>query len=1267
MELFKLFGIIDIDGTKAQRELAKIDQAGRGLQSTLGKISQQAVSVAAGFGLMNIAQRGISLLHQSIIGMNASLEDSNIGFKTMLGSADEATKFVKELQQFAAKTPFEFLQLQSAAQRLQAFGFEASQVIPMMTAIGDAAAGLGRGQEGIQRITLALGQMRAKSKVSAEEMMQLTEAGIPGWQYLADAMGVTTAEVMKFSQKGMIPANEAIQVMLAGMEKQFPGMMKNMENTWEGINSTLKDNFTMTMAAMSRGLFNATKDQLRTLRDFTNEISRVFDYKGMKGVWETFIPADLRAQLEPVIGAIALAFQKIGAAIKAVLPIAASLAINLGAAFAPVAIILVELIGKIADFANVITQHWSAIGPILTAVLAIFMAYKGVYTVLYLVFMGTELVRKGILAIKMVTPELLIFSAVMLALGTVAFEFYKNWNVVVAGLSATGKKWVAIWDTYKFGALGAMAGLQTGVAKALDATMGNITRFMATLADKLRPVANWLPEKQQAEYNRIVRSLKVAGGTYSFKVAVAESNYSNLQLQKVLSANEVYKQADIGESTFKTFSTNFLNDLKNFGAQVKLATRGSVADFRQFYDSSNTAAADTALDWDAASEAIKAAMEEATGGSGKAGKKAAEAAAKAASSWSTAGAKIQKAMEAVAGAVGTADEEKLLSLKNQIEEVVEDIASLPGNEKLTGNLRAALDQVNDTVMYGTKESWMMLMMNLREAMLNISDMAGSEAKKTAAGIERAFAAALLAVQEAMQKIEEARLKAQIESLNKLYGLIGKAIKAELEAEKKAAIASLSNDIAIEEQRVKTKLAGIEKVKNARVKALSDEIRALQDAEDERERQAEDNEANQRIAELRVRVSEARTFTEREDAQQALAEAIASNEERLRKRQVNATIAAKQAEIALVEDAFEADKKAIENSFDTFKTEKQNRIKYLEETYYPELLDEARINAQAEQLIVTKNQEEMLRLLMGYKEGYAEVGKSFGESLLGGATPYVEQFSELITNALGITPANPTITPEQQTAHQTAESLRTFLQSAGYAQGAADISSYNAAGAQQWYNTYIKDRTDLTAEVKAAFAGIVQAKQQYESSGSSAGTASTNTGGSSGGGSGSGKGVTTTGTYTMGTDAGKAIYDNVSKNGGTAVTSDGTTITKDSSGKVIAVTKTGQVLEVKKKHEGGVIGRNVGTPIQDFIKTLVKLRSDESLNILQYGEEVIPSKLVNAFNAIKMPDTGFSLSNAAFAGTGAGGTTILVDVHDNSFKDGTDLGNRLELALRRRGI
>lgn len=171
----------------------------------------------------------------------SAAETTEISFTTMLGSEEAALSMMEELADFAAHTPFELSGLQTATRQLLAYGFTAEDVIPMLTAVGDATAALGTGQAGIESVTRALGQMQTRGKVSAEEMLQLTEAGIPAWEYLARAIGTDTAGAMDAVTEGAVSASQGIQAIVSGMENDFGGMMEEQSKTVAGLMSNLSD------------------------------------------------------------------------------------------------------------------------------------------------------------------------------------------------------------------------------------------------------------------------------------------------------------------------------------------------------------------------------------------------------------------------------------------------------------------------------------------------------------------------------------------------------------------------------------------------------------------------------------------------------------------------------------------------------------------------------------------------------------------------------------------------------------------------------------------------------------------------------------------------------------------------------------------------------------------------------------------------------------------------------------------------------------------
>lgn len=198
----------------------------------------------------------------------SAAETTEISFTTMLGSAEAATQMMEKLADFAAKTPFELSGLQDATRQLLAYGFTAEDVLPMLTAVGDATAALGTGQQGIEAVTRALGQMKTRGKVSAEEMLQLTEQGIPAWEYLARAIGTDTAGAMDAVKDGAVSATEGIEALTSGMEEDFGGMMESQSKTLEGLASNFADAIEQPfMELRNSDAYSALADQFSELID----------------------------------------------------------------------------------------------------------------------------------------------------------------------------------------------------------------------------------------------------------------------------------------------------------------------------------------------------------------------------------------------------------------------------------------------------------------------------------------------------------------------------------------------------------------------------------------------------------------------------------------------------------------------------------------------------------------------------------------------------------------------------------------------------------------------------------------------------------------------------------------------------------------------------------------------------------------------------------------------------------------------------------------
>ena len=222
-----------------QNFAAQMGNVEKTLKKTLGKNGyDMSRKFAEGLG---IAAAALGAFGVAVVKMSADFAATKKAFNVLLGSSDKAQKHLEDLTQFAAQTPFELKGLTEASKKMLAFKFDVEDVIPILSAVGDAAAMLGSGQEGIDGMLMALSQMKAKGRAQGEEMLQLAERGVNAYQYLADYLGTDIPGVMDKMRKGAVDSTTAINAVVLGMQKDFKGGMKGLSEEINGMVSNIKD------------------------------------------------------------------------------------------------------------------------------------------------------------------------------------------------------------------------------------------------------------------------------------------------------------------------------------------------------------------------------------------------------------------------------------------------------------------------------------------------------------------------------------------------------------------------------------------------------------------------------------------------------------------------------------------------------------------------------------------------------------------------------------------------------------------------------------------------------------------------------------------------------------------------------------------------------------------------------------------------------------------------------------------------------------------
>lgn len=271
----------EIDKARTRAAQLKTEQIDlkNGLKNTTNELKKQKAGVSGVSDEMKkmktlitgfIAAYGGKKLWDLLIGSNAEMEQYTTSLEVMLGSASKASAMIENMREFAAKTPLTLENVISGGSLLMSYGVDESNLIDTMTKLGDLASG---NAEKMDRITLAYGQMLAKGKVTGEELMQMTEAGVPLQTALAESIGVTGEEFSKMVSKGEVgidDLNKAITGLTTG-DGKFAGMMEKQSQTMQGMLSTLQDNISEFLRKMGEGAFGEVKSALQEASDLLAE------------------------------------------------------------------------------------------------------------------------------------------------------------------------------------------------------------------------------------------------------------------------------------------------------------------------------------------------------------------------------------------------------------------------------------------------------------------------------------------------------------------------------------------------------------------------------------------------------------------------------------------------------------------------------------------------------------------------------------------------------------------------------------------------------------------------------------------------------------------------------------------------------------------------------------------------------------------------------------------------------------------------------------
>lgn len=215
-------------------------------------------------------------------------EQDRISFSTLLGGDDVAEKFLKDLNNFGAVTPFEYETLTTMAKTMLAYGYKKDEIITELTKIGDGGSALGIEEDDLNNIVTYLGRMKSTGKANLEYINPILERGIPVFDFLANALQVSSQEAQEMLNEGLIPGAQAAQIISDAMGTTYAGNMEKQSQTYEGLLSTLQDMQNEMDNAMGEAYNNKRKEGLNAQIDWLSGESgaKMQEANAMIGEWK---------------------------------------------------------------------------------------------------------------------------------------------------------------------------------------------------------------------------------------------------------------------------------------------------------------------------------------------------------------------------------------------------------------------------------------------------------------------------------------------------------------------------------------------------------------------------------------------------------------------------------------------------------------------------------------------------------------------------------------------------------------------------------------------------------------------------------------------------------------------------------------------------------------------------------------------------------------------------------------------------------------------
>lgn len=296
------------------------------------------------------------------------LEKTKIAFDNLFGDTALTDRFVSVLKDVAIDNAlFDFSAMEDAAKRLLAYGIDYKNLMYVMNGVMSAASVTGDATK-VEAISRALGQIYTKGRLMGQEVLQLTEAGVPVYDILNKKLGITEKEMANIADQG-ITATDAINALVDGLTEKYGAVLTASKYTMTGMINNVKDVLLMLGEQAIQPVFNFTKAVLYNVQQGLEDAYRAMKAGGLGAAFESLVPKELQSTIRVLITAFMNLGLHIAKVSKAIKDLAGAVLPGLAYAFSSVVFVVTPILNTLANLLRMVGQNATAM-RILTAVTA---------------------------------------------------------------------------------------------------------------------------------------------------------------------------------------------------------------------------------------------------------------------------------------------------------------------------------------------------------------------------------------------------------------------------------------------------------------------------------------------------------------------------------------------------------------------------------------------------------------------------------------------------------------------------------------------------------------------------------------------------------------------------------------------------------------------------------------------------------------------------------------------------------------------------------